>query len=77
MLESEQSKMLRKIENTRKRADMISEVRKNNEQRAQKLAEEKARQERDVQERQQKILKDRKQKKLLNDLYKETKLSLV
>lgn len=43
MLESEQTRLMKKIENTRRRADQINEVKKNNELRARRLAEEKER----------------------------------
>lgn len=56
MLESEQNRLMKKIDNTRKRAEQINDVKRNNELRAKRLAEEKERQEKEVRENQLRIL---------------------
>ena len=73
MLDNEQSRLLKKIENTRKRAEQIVEVKKNNEIRAARLAEQKMRQEEERQAKQLRILKERKQRKVVADIYKQSK----
>ena len=52
MLDSEQARLLKKIEKTRKRADQIVEVRRTNEKRQRDLAEEKKRQEDEIRRKQ-------------------------
>lgn len=68
MLDSEQTKMLKKIEKTRKQAARMIEVRRQNEERAKRLEEHKERQEQAITAKQLRILQDRKQRKLLNQL---------
>lgn len=60
MLESEQTRLMKKIDNTRKRADQINDVKRNNELRAKRLADEKERQDQEVRENQLRILQERK-----------------
>ena len=48
LLDNEQNRIMKKIENTRKRADQMLEIKKNNEERAQKLNEDKAKNDHDL-----------------------------
>ena len=77
MLENEQTRMLKKIENTRRKAEKIVEVKKNNDLRAQRLAEEKEKQEIDRKNKQIKILQERKQRKMMQDYYKKIKMDVL
>lgn len=74
MLDNEQTKMLKKIERTRKQAEKLLEVKQQNEERAKRLEEHREREDIAITAKQLRILQDRKQRQLLNQLVSQSNL---
>jgi len=68
MLQNEESKIMKKIENTRKRAEQILEIKKANENRYKTLVQLEQEKEQEIRDKQLQVFKDRHRKKHVSEL---------
>ena len=74
MLQTEENRIMKKIENTRKRADQILEIKKTNESRYNSLIQSEEQRDEMIREKQLAMLHDRKQRKHLSEVRVRTRL---